>query len=120
MSKSVPSETLFDAECSSPRQDQFSQNRLAPERLATAIALACKNPIVRFAECCSCCHSISVWIMIEWTGTGFCEASALQGPTTPHTIERVTWINPSEKLMSRHFKPNNSLLAQSCRRGQHD
>jgi hypothetical protein len=31
------------------RQDEFSQDRLTPERLSAAVAFACENPIVRFA-----------------------------------------------------------------------
>jgi hypothetical protein len=31
-----------------PRQDEFSQDRLTPERFSAAVAFACENPIVRF------------------------------------------------------------------------
>jgi hypothetical protein len=37
------------------------------------------------------------------------EDSVLQGPTTPQTFERATFIVPSAKLISPHFKRNNSL-----------
>ena len=49
VSKRVPPEALFNAQFVGPRQNEFSQNRLTPERLSTAVAFACENPIVRFA-----------------------------------------------------------------------
>src|ERR1700721_3415717 len=42
-------------------------------------------------------------------GTGFCDDSVLQRPTTPKTIERTTLSSPCWKLTSRHLSPNNSL-----------
>src|SRR4051794_20840786 len=49
VSKRVPPEARFNAQFVGPRPDEFSQDRLTPERLSTAVAFACENPIVRFA-----------------------------------------------------------------------
>ncbi len=43
------------------------------------------------------------------SGTGFCDDSVLQRPTTPKTIERTTLSSPCWKSTSRHLSPNNSL-----------
>src|SRR5712691_4345206 len=42
-------------------------------------------------------------------GTGFCDDSVLQRPTTPKTIERTTLSSPRWKSTSHHLSPNNSL-----------
>lgn len=45
----MPSEALCYAHFVSLRQNEFSQDRLTPERLSTAVTLARENPIVGFA-----------------------------------------------------------------------
>ena len=46
----------------------------------------------------------------ESSGTGFCDASVLQGPTTWNTMERVTLISFLWKSISCHLRPESSLI----------
>ena len=65
----------------------------------------------------------SAWLYCVWSrhilraaarresrGTGFCDASVLQGPTTWKTIERVTLSSFFWKSMSCHLRPKSSLI----------
>ena len=55
--------------------------------------------------------------MIGWTGTGFCDDSVLQRPTTPQTIERyVDQIFCEVDVAPLQTK--QLTLAQSSRRGE--
>ena len=46
----------------------------------------------------------------ESRGTGFCDASVLQGPTTWKTMDRVTLSSWFWKSMSCHLRPKSSLI----------
>src|ERR1039457_7268986 len=66
-----------------------------------------QSPAVLYFVCSR--HVRRVLARTGSSGTGFCDTSHLQEPTTCITIERVTLISFLLKLMSVHLSPNSSL-----------
>src|SRR3989442_4436146 len=104
----VPSELLLNSNALRHRTNIFPQDRLAPDRSSTSVALAGENPVV-------CIRVADTFLPLQQSvcknglGTGFSDDSVLHGPTAPYTMERVTLILLWAKSMSPHFKPNISL-----------
>lgn len=109
MSEGVPAEPLLDSEFECPWPDVLSKDCLSLVRLAATTTAACENPIVGFAVTLMSLPFLQGFDYDGMNWKGFCDDSVLHGPTNPHTIDRVTFIVPSAKLTSPHFKPNSSL-----------
>lgn len=104
----VPSESLLYSDTLRDRTNIFALDRLAPVRSSTLVALACENPIIH-PRVAGAFPPLQQRLRENRMNGYFCDDSVLHGPTTPYTMERVTYMFPCAKSMSPHFNPKSSL-----------
>ena len=105
----MPSESLLDSCPLRGRTNISAQDRLAPDRLAATVTSTRENPVIRFAVTADL-FPFSKSLQDGWMNWhrllgGF----SLQDPTTPYTIDRVTFVVFWAKSISTHFTANSSL-----------
>lgn len=105
----MPPHLLGDANTSCHNTNSISHQRLVPVWFSTPAVRTSEDPVARGLVLRMGPPGAQGFARNGSSGTGFCDASVLHGPTTCRTMERVTRTSFLTKSISVHLRPKSSL-----------